>query len=134
MNAHLAAEHAVRVPSLYLNSRLVKADALTRDEVEDGHLPLLALGITGKHAIEHLGPVLRLQASLSGVYAQNRVSPIEPAREPGVDFKLVEKLCQLREALFRLLRESLVLLRQLHRRAHVFEHPYCLLVLADHIA
>ncbi len=95
MDARLRRQHPERVATLDLHDRLVKADALARNDIELDHLPALVGGIVAIHAIEHLGPVLGLQAALAGVDGHDGVPAVEATREPRGHLEHVEHLAEL---------------------------------------
>ena len=78
----LGAKHAKRVLALDGKGRAVDADDLGCGTIVDGDLPAATLAVLHVHLKEHEGPVLRLQATLSGLDGHDRVAMVELAGEP----------------------------------------------------
>ena len=94
VNAGLGAQHAKRVLALDGKGRTVDADDLSRGTVVNGDLPAATLAVLHVHLKEHEGPVLRLQATLSGLDGHNRVAVIELTGKPARKLELVDSAGQ----------------------------------------
>ena len=94
VDAGLGAQHAKRVLALDGKGRTVDADDLSRGAVVNGDLPAATLAVLHVHLEEHEGPVLRLQAALSGLDGHNRVAVIELTGKPARKLELVDSAGQ----------------------------------------
>ena len=73
-----------------LDDCAVKADAFTGDHVERLDLPAFLLGIADVHAIQHLRPILGLEAALTGIDRKDRIAFVHFPGKPGVDFESLQ--------------------------------------------
>ena len=94
VDAGLGAQHAKRILALDGKGRTVDADDLSRGAVVNGDLPAATLAVLHVHLKEHEGPVLRLQATLSGLDGHNRVAVIELTGKPARKLELVDSAGQ----------------------------------------
>ena len=90
MDAGLGAQHAKRVLALDGKGRAINADDLGSGAVVNRDLPAATLAVLHVHLKEHEGPVLCLQAALSGLDGHNRVAVIELTGKPARKLELVD--------------------------------------------
>ena len=103
MHTGLGAQHTERVLALDGKGRAIDADDLGRGTVVDGDFPAATLTVLHVHLKEHEGPVLGLQATLSGLDGHNGIAVIELTGKPARKLKLVDgagqALCRSRSLL-----------------------------------
>ena len=117
----LTAQHAIGVFAFHLEHRAIKANALARHHIEHFEFPSLFLDVSRVHAIEHVGPVLRLEPALARVYRHDGVRGIEVVGEPGIDFELIEHGIEAREAHLNLGGEAFVFIGEFIGSARIVE-------------
>ena len=86
-----------------LKACTIKANAIPWSQIQNSDFPTLKVGIAGIHAIEHLGPVLRFQATAARMNRNNCISRIIRPTKPRFHFEIIESLFQLSKIAFQFL-------------------------------
>ena len=91
VDAGLALEVAEGVVAFNLESDALDAGTFTVENIGDGHLVAVGFGIAHVHAHEHLGPVLCLDATGSGIDGKDGIEVVALALEHVLEFEGFDK-------------------------------------------
>ena len=86
MDTSLALEVAEGVVAFNLERDALDAGTFAVEDIGDGHLVAVGFGIAHVHAHEHLGPVLRLDATGSGIDGEDGIEVVALALEHVLEF------------------------------------------------
>ena len=110
MNTLLGFQITVGVLSVHLEGYRFHTGLITVQHIQHLNAVAVGLGPAGVHAVEHLGPVLRLGAAGAGVEGQDRVAVVVLTVEHRHELQLIDGLLHTVDSLLALSGEGGVVL------------------------